>query len=136
MQDEREILVVWKGRRLASSRTSVRVLETAGAPTFYLPRHHVEMQILLENDTQSLCEWKGSARSFNVVDGPRDAAWSYIETFPEYAELAGWMAFYPGRVECYVDGERARPQAGGYYGGWVTNEIVGPVKGDPMCEGL
>ena len=24
-----------------------------------------------------------------------------------------------------------RPQPGGFYGGWVTDEIVGPVKGAP-----
>ena len=24
----------------------------------------------------------------------------------------------------------------GYYGGWVTDEIVGPIKGEPGCDGL
>lgn len=28
-------------------------------------------------------------------------------------------------------GERVRPQPGGFYGGWITSEIVGPVKGEP-----
>ena len=27
-----------------------------------------------------------------------------------------------------------RPQPGGFYGGWVTDEIVGPVKGAPQTE--
>ncbi len=27
--------------------------------------------------------------------------------------------------------EGVRAQAGGFYGGWVTDEIVGPYKGDP-----
>jgi hypothetical protein len=30
-----------------------------------------------------------------------------------------------------VDGTRVRAQAGGFYGGWVTDEIVGPFKGEP-----
>jgi hypothetical protein len=30
-----------------------------------------------------------------------------------------------------VDGEEVAAQAGGFYGGWVTSEIVGPFKGDP-----
>ena len=30
-----------------------------------------------------------------------------------------------------LGGERVRPQAGGYYAGWVTDAIVGPFKGDP-----
>ena len=31
---------------------------------------------------------------------------------------------------CRIDGEIAYPQAGGFYGGWVTREIIGPFKGD------
>src|SRR5215468_985992 len=37
------------------------------------------------------------------------------------------IAIYPGRVDnCLVDGERALPQEGGFYGGWITNEVAGP----------
>ena len=36
---------------------------------------------------------------------------------------------------CYVDGERVKPQPGGFYGGWITNDIVGPFKGEPGTEG-
>ena len=37
---------------------------------------------------------------------------------------------------CFVDGERVRAQPGGYYGGWITQEIFGPFKGEPGCDGL
>ena len=37
--------------------------------------------------------------------------------------------------ECFVDGERVRPQAGGFYAGWITSELVGPFKGDPGTSG-
>jgi hypothetical protein len=37
--------------------------------------------------------------------------------------------------EARVAGEIVRPQPGGYYGGWVTNDIVGPFKGDPGTGG-
>ena len=37
-------------------------------------------------------------------------------------------------VEMRID-ERARPQTGGFYGGWVTNEVVGPFKGEPGTGG-
>ena len=56
--------------------------------------------------------------------------------FPAFASLYGWIAFYPAVVECFVDGEAVLPQAGGYYGGWVTSSIVGPVKGEPGTNGL
>jgi hypothetical protein len=35
---------------------------------------------------------------------------------------------------CSVDGER-RFQAGGFYGGWITDDVVGPFKGEPGTSG-
>ena len=42
---------------------------------------------------------------------------------------------YPRLIECYIDHERVRPKPGGFYGGWITNEIVGPWKGEPGTHG-
>ena len=36
---------------------------------------------------------------------------------------------------CFVDGDRVEPQEGGFYGGWVTPDIVGPIKGGPGTQG-
>ena len=60
-----------------------------------------------------------------------DAAWGYPEPFDGFESMADYVSFYPGKLECCVDGERVEPQPGGFYGGWVTNEIVGPFKGEP-----
>ena len=38
-------------------------------------------------------------------------------------------------LECFVAGERVRPQPGDFYGGWVTADIVGPFKGEPGTSG-
>jgi len=38
---------------------------------------------------------------------------------------------YPAQLECTVDGERVRPPEGGFYGGWITDDVVGPFKGGP-----
>ena len=60
------------------------------------------------------------------------AAWSYPEPAPAFRPLRDHVAFYAGLVdECTVDGEGVRPQPGGFYGGWITAEIVGPFKGEP-----
>jgi hypothetical protein len=61
--------------------------------------------------------------------------WSYPAPFAEFSALKDFVSFYPGRVECHVGGARVRPQAGGFYGGWITPEIVGPFKGEPGTEG-
>jgi len=123
---------------IASTRHAVRMLETASPPTFYLPREDVRMELLRPGTGKSACEWKGRASYFDVLS--RDeviehAAWSYEQPLAAFTEITGHISFYPGRVDCYVDGERVRPQAGGFYGGWITNEIVGPYKGDPGTGG-
>ncbi len=126
------------GERIASSARAARVLETAGPPTVYLPPDDVEEALLETTRAMSLCEWKGLASPV-CLEGPDridGIGWRYLDPFPEFIEIAGWYSFYPGIVVCTLGGERVRPQPGGYYGGWITNEIVGPVKGETGCEGL
>ncbi|MCL7453612.1 MAG: hypothetical protein M8467_11265 [Anaerolineae bacterium] len=36
---------------------------------------------------------------------------------------------------CYVGEEKVQAQAGGFYGGWITKDIVGPFKGEPGTLG-
>jgi len=132
--DARHIRVSHRGDTIAESRRAVRILETASPPTVYLPPQDVRMDRLVANHSRSICEWKGEAVGFDLMDGPLDVAWCYPRTFPEFASIAGWIAFYPAKLECWIEDERVRPQPGGYYGGWISHEIVGPVKGEPECS--
>jgi uncharacterized protein (DUF427 family) len=134
--DERIVIVGDPSDPIASTRRSIRVLETAGPPAFYLPADDVRVDRLVSVPDRSFCEWKGPARYWALADDPSiTIGWDYPEPFPEFAALAGHYSFYPARVACLVDGERVRPQAGGFYGGWITDEIVGPFKGDPGTGG-
>ena len=36
---------------------------------------------------------------------------------------------------CFVGDERVTPQPGGFYGGWITRNLVGPFKGGPGTAG-
>jgi hypothetical protein len=87
----------------------------------------------------SFCEWKGVARYLDVVvrdDVRRQAAWSYAEPTPAFAAIRDHLAFYPARVDaCTVDGEAVRAQPGGFYGGWITDDVVGPFTGEPGTLG-
>ena len=83
----------------------------------------------------TFCEWKGAATYYSIMS-PIDAAqtiqnriWSYNDPTPGFEALKGYLAFYVGPWECYVNGERAQQQPGDFYGGWVTSEIEGVVKG-------
>jgi uncharacterized protein (DUF427 family) len=135
--DSRIVRVVFNDETIAETDRAIRVLETASPPTFYLPPKHVDTTCLRSEALTSLCEWKGRAQYFSViVDGSviSMAAWSYPEPFEGYEMIADHFSFYPAKVECYVADERVRPQPGGYYGGWVTDEIVGPFKGEAGRE--
>jgi uncharacterized protein (DUF427 family) len=136
--DTREVVVLHGKIEVARTRRAYRVLETSHPPTFYLPRADVDITCLAAPSVTSACEWKGLCTSFDVaVAGGRleRAAWSYEQPFPEAKAIAGHVAFYADRLACFVAGERCRPQPGGYYGGWITSELVGPFKGEPNTRG-
>jgi uncharacterized protein (DUF427 family) len=127
------------GRTIADSTRAIRIVETAGAPCYYLPPDDCERAVLVKTPDWSLCEWKGIAFAYDLVDGAtaiRNGAWSYPEPFTDlgagYERIAGYFAFYAAKVDaCYLGDERVTPQGGGYYGGWVTSRLTGPIKGDP-----
>jgi uncharacterized protein (DUF427 family) len=136
--DARRIRVLAGNVTLADTRRSLRVLETASPPTYYLPPEDVRTDLLLPTRKTTFCEWKGRARYFSVQLNSRlidAAAWAYPEPFAAFEPIRGFIAFYPSAVECWVEDERVRPQPGAYYGGWVTSEIVGPFKGESGTGG-
>lgn len=132
------VRVLHRGVVIADSRRPLQVLETSHAPSYYIPAEDVAMQLLEPNGGRTVCEFKGVARSFDVVLGGvriSDAAWSYPEPSPGYGALAGMLSFYPQRVErCEVDGEAVIPLASRFYGDWPTSRIAGPWKGAPGTE--
>jgi uncharacterized protein (DUF427 family) len=120
-------------RLIARSTRGKRVLETASPPTFYLPPADIDFALLARIAGSSYCEWKGAAEYWAQADSNKASAigWSYPEPSPAFASIRNWLCFYPGKIECFLDGERVRPQDGGFYGGWVTDIITGPWKGAP-----
>jgi uncharacterized protein (DUF427 family) len=134
----KRIRVLLEGAAVADTGRALRVLETSHPPVYYLPREHVRMELLEESARRSSCEWKGQARYFTLRQGPRllrDVAWSYPEPTAPFRLLAGHLAFYLGPLEGWVGDERARPQPGRFYGGWLTSRVAGPFKGEPGSEG-
>ena len=132
--DTREIIVSAQGTEIARTTRAVRVLETASPPTFYLPLTDVTHGALIPGSGSSTCEWKGNARYWSVrtTHGVMaHAAWMYPDPYPAFRELREHVSFYPGQLHCTVGGEQVRRQPGSFYGGWLTPDIVGPVKGTP-----
>lgn len=135
LAEKRPVRIESNGRTLAETTRAIKVMETASPPTFYLPPADVDQTRLIATTAGSMCEWKGRAAYFSMhCGGPENCAWTYLSPFREFGDLAGYLAFYPGALCCWLGDERVKPQPGGIYGGWVTGELVGPFKGPPGTE--
>lgn len=135
--EPRQVEVLDSDQRLALTQNALRVLETASPPTVYLPPDDIDRSKLQRVSGQSFCEWKGMAQYWGLLDDPGGApiGWSYPAPTEAFTAIRDWLCFYPGRITCMLGGERVRPQGGGFYGGWVTDDIVGPWKGSPGTGG-
>ena len=128
------ITVVLNGQMIVNAGSALRVLETHHAPTYYIPPADVTGR-LIPVKGESHCEWKGVARYFDVAaEGhvAAHAAWAYDDPPAAFSRLAGFVAFYAGKMDrCTVGAETVRPQPGDFYGGWRTSNLTGTVKGAP-----
>ncbi len=133
------IRVLFGGETIADTTAAYRVLETSHPPNYYLPPTDIADGCLVGTLGSSFCEWKGRAHYFDVRVGETvatQAAWGYDRPTRAFAAIAGYVAFYPGRMDaCLVEDEVVEAQPGGFYGGWITADLVGPFKGEPGTEG-
>jgi uncharacterized protein (DUF427 family) len=121
------------GQLIADTTRAVRVLETSHPPAFYLPPEDFVAGALMLAAGSSFCEFKGEAAYYDLVGGDLvapSAGWFYPEPSRRFVSIAGFVSVYPGRMDrCTVDGEQVIAQEGGFYGGWITSNVVGPFKG-------
>ncbi|MBN42096.1 MAG: hypothetical protein CL573_01250 [Alphaproteobacteria bacterium] len=136
---EDRLRVDFAGEEIADTEHGFRVLETSHPPVYYLPPSDVRYDLLVRAPGESFCEFKGIAAYWSLEvygNASPKAAWSYPAPTKLFSEIAEYFAFYPSRVDaCWVGEERVVPQAGDFYGGWITSRIVGPFKGGPGTRG-
>ena len=135
----KEIIIEFAKTKIARTHEAYRVLETSHPPVYYLPPSAFLEGVLRPASDSSFCEWKGRARYWDIVANGRTApraGWSYPDLTPAFADIQDYVAIYAAAMDaCYVDGERVTPQPGGFYGGWITKDLVGPFKGEPGSAG-
>jgi uncharacterized protein (DUF427 family) len=134
---QQPIRVELGGRTIVETDQAFRVLETHHAPTYYIPPHDIDA-VLTKASGRSYCEWKGVASYWDVQGGAASAtkaAWSYAAPTVGFEPIKGYLAFYAGRMDaCFVGEHRVIPQPGDFYGGWVTENLKGRIKGSPGTE--
>lgn len=139
--DAREVVIRWGDVEVARTHRAVLVLETAHPPGFYIPWADVNRSLLQASPGTSFCEWKGPASYWSLVSLDKtmrtlpNVAWSYPKPMEGAEALADCVAFYSANLNCTVGGEKVSPQLGGFYGGWITPELVGPFKGEAGTQG-
>jgi uncharacterized protein (DUF427 family) len=129
----KHLKIIFNQEIIADTDRAYRVLETSHPPVYYIPPSDIKMEYLQLTSQGSFCEWKGQATYYNLQVGDKRAnnvAWSYSQPTPRFVAIANYLAFYPQYMDsCYVNDELVQPQPGGFYGGWITTDIVGPFKG-------
>ena len=137
-REHRRITVTLGGVLIADTTAAWRILETTHPPTYYLPADGFVPGSATSSQRRSVCEWKGAAIYVTLQGGDRrevDAGWTYPDPRPPYEALRDHIAVYAGRMDaCTVGDHRVEPQPGGFYGGWVTPDLIGPFKGAPGTE--
>jgi uncharacterized protein (DUF427 family) len=137
-ETDKHIKIVFAGLTLADTRRAKRVLETSHPPVYYIPPEDVNKDVLIPRFNTSFCEWKGTAHYYGVLVADRQidiAGWTYPQPNPDFTSIQMYIAFYAQYMDsCTVDGEEVEPQPGGFYGGWITSDVVGPFKGDAGSE--
>ncbi|WP_319419959.1 DUF427 domain-containing protein [Pleurocapsa sp. FMAR1] len=134
-QSPKQVRIIFNDITIADSGNTYRVLETSHPPVYYIPPVDIKTEYLEPaNSRSSFCEWKGLASYYNLTVGDKqvqNAAWYYSSPTDYFAPIKDYLAFYPSKMDaCYVDDELVKAQAGDFYGGWVTQDIVGPFKGE------
>ena len=87
---------IWNGAVIADAPAD-QVEHVEG--NVYFMRSAVNMDLLKESDTHTVCAWKGTASYYDVVvDGEtnKDAAWYYPDPKPEAKAVDGRIAFWKG----------------------------------------
>lgn len=138
-REQRRVRIILGGQTIADTTEAWRVMETTHPPSYYLPQSGFTPGALIASSGRgSVCEWKGRAAYWTLQAGGRtatDAGWGYPTPTAAFSAIAGYVAVYAGAMDsCFVGDDRVTPQPGGFYGGWITPELVGPFKGGPGTE--
>ena len=89
------------GAVLGETTRALELLEGDNPPLIYFPRDNIAMAFLEPSDTTSHCPHKGDASYFSIQTKSvliKDAGWSYEAPKEAVAQIAGHIAFYPGKV--------------------------------------
>lgn len=96
------VTVTVAGRVIADTRATLTLQEASYPAVHYVPREDVDMSQLRQTDHATVCPYKGDCSYYSIPAGGQratNAAWSYESPHEAVAEIEGYLAFYPDRVD-------------------------------------
>jgi uncharacterized protein (DUF427 family) len=100
------VLVSAAGRVVADTRNAMTLREAEYPPVQYIPCKDVDFSQLERTDHTTYCPYKGDCSYYSIPAGGNrsvNAVWSYEDPFPAVAQIRGYVAFYPDRVDKIVE---------------------------------
>ena len=98
------------GERVAASDRALALDETGLPRRWYLPKDDVRMDLLRPIGLHTTCPFKGEASYWTLELGGRvldGVVWEYPEPIEAARAIAGYLCFFPDRVDLQVDGAAA-----------------------------
>ena len=96
------VRVIVNGEVVADTAKALALKEASSPLVFYIPRTDAQMALFERTAHRTHCPYKGDASYYSIRTGGKvseNAIWSYEQPFPAMAEIAGYLAFYPSRVD-------------------------------------
>lgn len=96
------VKVTFAGKVVADTTHALTLQEASYPPVQYLPRADVDSSLLTRTTNASHCPYKGDASYYSIDAGGKiaeNAIWSYEQPLADMSEIAGYVAFYPNRVD-------------------------------------
>jgi uncharacterized protein (DUF427 family) len=98
----REVRVTFNGEVVAQTQRGMFLFETGHPTRYYIPQQDVRMEFLTRSDRSTVCPYKGTASYWSLRVGGRvaeDAVWAYLDPLPDCPRIAGYLCFYPEKVD-------------------------------------
>jgi uncharacterized protein (DUF427 family) len=96
------VRVTFAGRVVADTKRALALAEASYPPVIYIPREDVDLATFERTDRKTHCPYKGEASYYSIHAGDRtaqNALWTYEQPLEAVSAIAGYLAFYPDRVE-------------------------------------
>ena len=96
------VTVTVGGKVIADTRAALMLREASYPAVQYIPRQDVDMSMLERTQHSTYCPYKGDCSYYSIPSGGTrsvNAVWTYEAAYPAVAEINGYLAFYPDRVD-------------------------------------